>query len=579
MKLRIAFVGYNETYALISKFENNNVLDVMTQVFMEISNHCDNGLNVSRMDVGVFLTSYRVIIFPLSIFGPLDNENIGRLRILAIDMIAYFELLCDKIVKSSPNMDHLTVIFGHMLDMFTEYVRRFNDFKMEEKQFVASNIKNILRQFYMEQADYISDATTDSHYIKQELVHQRDRMRRDICVLENIEALQDFDKETFMSHLPIPGLEVSPQSAKWIYPDINMSRLVHELNLDLEFKLIEGVTDPVILEPLRPKFIDSFWEQMVVDLSHDTPDYSKVNLIATHVTCRKNKTPLVNNWVEASQFINKQVISLQLSDMRSPGITNVMQKMISACTSVNERPVALMTSLRFLLDFISHMFLYITNIRFQVITQTLLTNGIFIERHSLRIENPKLTNAKMGKYRFKRDMTPKQVHSCFFVNLVTSFDPITEKNCPEVLMFDIGRIQKFQMEFHVITNMMAIYSYFKDLDSFSIHFIDFLNIFQPATFDFCANLNSVITYLYTMGVSINPPQIIKSDLIRHKKHVAYTLNSVISDNSHILNDCDDGTPGSQIIYRAQKLAAAMAHIVTINFAVHAPFYIKYFKSV
>ena len=370
-----------------------------------------------------------------------------------------------------------------------------------------------------------------------------------------------------------------------MYPRASTAVLFHELNLDRDFRLVEGVTDPLIMDEIRPSFSDAYWGLLLTDLYRDPPHYARVRPVLAQICCRTQGIAPVVNWASSQTFVHDQIAALGL--LEDPGLPPILELMAKADSTATARPTAFAAALRFLLNSVCKSLLYITNLRFEVLVSYSTKNGIAFERETLQM-NPGLAFDITCKWLkdahtvewdgLTRPALSRLVQGALLRYIAAPL-PITRETCPETFSMDFDRLVAAQREFHFLANMMVVCQHVSDAANIR-HLAEFFDNTHPQTIS-CADLiHDVENFLHRSGLTITKPKIKAiraSQVTTMKARMACYMDAgvahTLSENSLINDPCY-----RRAIARFNTLSLNLAPIIKNNFAVHVGFYIQYFGS-
>ena len=230
---------------------------------------------------------------------------------------------------------------------------------------------------------------------------------------------------------------------------------------------------------VRDSFHRAFWDSLVVDLEMSPPCYVRVLRVLIEVRDGIVEAAPASEAARACEVIDMELIKQQADaglctwgSCRAlvASVVALVKRALGPRREVEtserwaelengEGPRAVCLGLEFLLDRVNALRIDAANARLRTIAPVIRDSGIDYERE--RFEE-KLNAGTLTLERAKAWLETSRVaggvglsHNDIFVNamvgLVASDEPLRKEACPETLLMDVNRIQRFQEEFdHVV---------------------------------------------------------------------------------------------------------------------------------
>ena len=429
------------------------------------------------VNIRVFLAAYMIAYYPAHVF-----ETMGQMEQSLFDaatpLIVAFEAIADKIKSDSLFMNvgyELTKDFPTLL---FRYLCHFKAWKVPDEAKLVSRIKTALLALYEAQAHLPPDEDPESK-LNLEFRSQIGRLRSKLSQIAGEAELRKFDNGRVV-HPPCEH----PAELGTVWSRMTNEQLAHELLLDPEFQIDDGSeNEGEVYKKIRQTFHSAFWASLVEDLKLAYPCYVRVLRVLEEVRAgliditlegvqinkcidmediklRSNRGTF--SMAEAYSLVEAMVVIIKRSQSpkRDPETARLFALLSREMYQTPGCPAVFCKGLEFLLDRLNVMRIDAANAKLRLIAPVIRDHGIDYERgkHQDRINAGQITLARTTAWLHdSMDAGESDLDGVVTRAVLNSVSTFDAKKCPETMMFDGDRVERFHREFsHIVSSMVAI---------------------------------------------------------------------------------------------------------------------------
>ena len=435
-----------------------------------------------NVNIRVFLAAYMVAYFPSHVFetmGPLEQALFDA----ATPMIVAFEAIMGELTTCGSSFrDVPYALTKDFPTLLFEFLRHFRAWKVPDEVKLVARIKHALVALYEAQSHLPADEDPESK-LNVEFRTQIWRLRMKLSQIAGETELRKFDDGRVVQ----PPCQ-NPSDFGSSFARMTNEQLAHELLIDPEFQLNDDGdnaenAENEVYKKIRHTFHLAFWSSLVDDLKLAYPCYVRVLRVLEEI--RVGLGEVTRQVDEVSKCIDMGVIHFRSNS----GVFSIAEgyKLIESVVAIIERmqlqrreaetaqrfavlssemrqtpgcPSVFCKGLEFLLERLNIMRIDAANSRLRAISPVIRDHGIdyergkFQERINAGTITLRLTTSWLKDSMDAGESDLNGVVTRAMLNTVSTFDP---KMCPETMMFESDRLQRFNSDFfRIVSSMVAI---------------------------------------------------------------------------------------------------------------------------